>query len=87
MPAVWIPALLRHLTQDQATVHVAGQTLLEVIDALEAKFPGLKDRLCEGDRLRPGLAAVIDTQVARGGLAEAVHEASEVHFIPAISGG
>ena len=87
MPSVWIPALLRPLTHEQETVHICGATLREVIAALDAKFPGIRSRLCEGDALRPGLAVVIDTQVVRGGLSEPVGEGSEVHFIPAIAGG
>jgi chorismate-pyruvate lyase/molybdopterin converting factor small subunit len=87
MPTVWIPALMRNLTAGQETVQIRGGTVREVIDALDAKCPGLKSRLCVNDQLRPGLAIVIDTEVARGGLTESVGEASEVHFIPAISGG
>jgi molybdopterin synthase sulfur carrier subunit len=87
MPTVWIPALLRHLTNDQESVQVPGTTLHEVIDALETKFPGIKSRLCKDDKVRPGLAIVIDGQVVRGGLSEAVQENSEVHFIPAVAGG
>jgi sulfur-carrier protein len=87
MPTVWIPALLRHLTHDQETVQVAGQTVLDLIDALDARYPGIKARVCQDDHLRPGMAVVIDTQVARGGLTESVQENSEVHFIPAIAGG
>ena len=87
MATVWIPALLRKLTHDQESIQVAGATLGELIDGLELKFPGIKARLCDGDRVRAGLAVVIDTQVARGGLSEAVKDDSEVHFIPAIAGG
>ena len=87
MPTVWIPALLRSLTQGQETVQVAGKTLAEVIDALDAPFPGIKARLCEAGELRPGLAAVIDGQVVRDALAQPVQANSEVHFIPAIGGG
>jgi molybdopterin synthase sulfur carrier subunit len=87
MPTVWIPAMLRHLTDDQESVAVAGQTLREVIDALESKFPGINARLCDVDNIRAGLNVVIDGQIARGGLAEAVGDTSEVHFISAIAGG
>jgi len=59
----------------------------ELIDALDARFPGMKARLCQEDKLRPGLAVVIDGQVARGSLTESVAADSEVHFIPAIAGG
>jgi sulfur-carrier protein len=87
MATVWIPSLLRSLTREQESVQASGATLGEVIDALETQFPGLKARLCDGDRVRTGLAVVIDTQVARGGLTEPINENSEVHFIPAIAGG
>src|ERR1700682_2776773 len=87
MPTIWIPALLRSFTNNQELVQVPGATLLEVIDALDARFPGIKGRLCDGNNVRAGLAVVIDTQVARGGLAEPVQANSEVHFIPAIAGG
>ena len=87
MPTVWIPALLRHLTNDQESFQVSGTTVRDVIDALESKCPGIKARLCQNDSVRPGLAIVIDGQVVRGGLSEAVQENSEVHFIPAVAGG
>ena len=87
MPTVWIPALLRPLTAGQASVQAAGSTVREVIDALDAKFPGIKAKLFQGDNVRPGLSIVINGQIARGGLSEAVQEASEVHFIQAIAGG
>ena len=69
------------------SVRVAGATLRELIDALEARYPGIKARVCEGSELRGGLAVVIDGQVSRQGLAAEVKEDSEVHFIPAIGGG
>ena len=87
MPTVWIPALLRHLTHDQESIEVPGDSLRAVIDALDARYPGIKARLLQGDDVRPGLAIVIDTQVVRGGLSELVGENSEVHFIPAMGGG
>jgi molybdopterin synthase sulfur carrier subunit len=87
MPTIWIPALMRNLTQGQESLEVAGSTLDEVIDALDAKHPGLRARLCDGNAIRPGLSVVIDGQVSRAGLAESLNEKSEVHFIPAIAGG
>jgi molybdopterin synthase sulfur carrier subunit len=87
MPVVWIPAPLRQLAKDQETVRVAGTTVREVIDQLEALFPGIRERLCEGDGLRPGLAVVVDREVSRAGLRQAVGADSEVHFLPAIAGG
>lgn len=87
MPTVWIPALLRPITGGEQSIQVAGTILGEVIDALETKFPGVKARLLEDGKLRPGLSVVIDGQVNREGLSANVLENSEVHFIPAIGGG
>ena len=59
----------------------------QVINDLDRQFPGIKDRLCDGDELRPGIAVAVDTQVATMGLLQPVREDSEIHFLPAISGG
>lgn len=88
MPTVWIPSLLREATGGRETVTVAGSTVGQVIDSLDSLYPGVKTRLCdEAGDLRPGIAIAIDTQMARFGLKEPVRENSEVHFLPAISGG
>jgi molybdopterin synthase sulfur carrier subunit len=87
MALVWIPPLLRDLTGGSESANVAGANVGEVIDALERQYPGVRGRLCPGGQWRPGLAAVVDGQVGRFGLREAVGPESEVHFLPAIAGG
>ena len=87
MPTVWIPSLLRELTAGRETVAVAGTTVREVIDSLDRAHPGIKQRLCAGDGLRPGVAVMIDAEVAPLGLLQPVSEHSEVHIVPAIAGG
>jgi molybdopterin converting factor small subunit len=87
MAIVWIPSQLRDLTNDAETVMVSGATVRQVIEALDSAYPGTKARLCDENGLRRGLTVAVDTQVARLGLAQPVGESSEVHFLPAISGG
>ena len=87
MAVVWVPAPMRDLTGGRETLTVSGATVAEVIAALDRTCPGIRDRLCEADGLRPGLAVVVNDQVARLGLQEPVGETSEVHFLPAIGGG
>jgi molybdopterin synthase sulfur carrier subunit len=84
---VWIPALLRDLTGGRETVRVDGQTVRQVIASLDRLYPGIKQRLCDGDMLRPGIAVAVDTQLAPLGLLQPVREGGEVHFLPAVSGG
>jgi molybdopterin synthase sulfur carrier subunit len=87
MPVVWIPSLMRNLTGGKEKVTVPGNTVGQVIAQLERLFPGIESRLCDAGGLRPGIAVAVDTQVGRLGLAEPVNENSEVHFLPAVSGG
>jgi molybdopterin synthase sulfur carrier subunit len=87
MPTVWVPALLRELTGGREVIAVPGGTVRDIIDNLDARYPGIRNRLCVGESLRPGMAVAVGTQVARLGLLQPVPEDSEVHFLPAIAGG
>jgi molybdopterin synthase sulfur carrier subunit len=84
---VWIPSLLQSLTAGEEKVVVSGGTVAEIIDNLEARFPGVKDRLVQGSEIRPHIAVAIDGDVSPEGLEQDVQESSEIHFIPALSGG
>ena len=87
MPEVHIPAMLRELTGGKSTVEAAGTTVREVIDDLERQWPGLRDRLTDGGKLRANLSVAVDGEVSPAGLREEVKPSSEVHFVAAIKGG
>ena len=87
MPTVWIPSLLRSLTDGQQTVSVEGKSVREVIDQLERRFPGIREQLCEGDRLRPTMSVIVDGRTSALKLRQPLVESSEVHFVPVIQGG
>jgi molybdopterin synthase sulfur carrier subunit len=87
MPRVFIPPALRSLAGGAETIDVEGRNVREAIDHLESRFPGMKERLCRGDELQPGLAVAIDGAVAALGLWQRVGADSEVHFLPAVGGG
>ena len=87
MPTLFIPAPLRDLTGGKASVVVAGSSVREAIVSLEAEYPGVKDRLCEGERIRPNISVMVDGQVSHLRMREKLRENSEVHFVIAISGG
>ncbi len=46
---VQIPLPLRGLTGDMSEVEATGSTIREVIDDLEASYPGVRERLFRGD--------------------------------------
>lgn len=85
--SVWIPALHRDLTGGQEIVTVPGATIAEVVAALDARYPGLQDRLCDGDRIRPHISVAVNGTIVRRGLLQRLTEPSEIHFVPAMSGG
>ncbi len=87
MPRVFIPPLLRPLSGGAESVDVPGKSVREVIEVLDARFPGLGEKLREGDSLRPGLTVVVDGDVSPRGLLEIVSAESEIHFLPAVGGG
>ena len=59
----------------------------EAVESLEAEYPGVKERLCEGDKIRPNISIMVDGQVSYLKMREKLREDSKVHFVIAISGG
>jgi molybdopterin converting factor small subunit len=65
---------------------VTGQSVGELLAALDAAVPGIRDRLVEaGPRLRPHINVFVDGSPAD--LATPVRPEATVHVIPAVSGG
>ena len=89
MPTVWIPSLMQKLTGGVEQVAVSGATVRQIIDELEAAYPGFRARLVneEEDRLRPDVAVAVDGEISNEGMRRKVPESSEVNFLPAMSGG
>jgi len=87
VPVIWIPALLLTLSKGKQKVDVPGKTIRQVIDNLESQYPGIRERLLDGDRLRPSISVVVDGVISQEKLRHKLEEDSEVQFIPAISGG
>ncbi|MCY4367182.1 MAG: MoaD/ThiS family protein [Chloroflexi bacterium] len=87
MATVYIPTMLLPVTGGVRQTEVEARNVRQLINGLEEQFPGIKDRILENNEVRSNLAVSIDGEVARMGLLERVSESSEVHFVPAISGG
>ena len=87
MAKVLIPSLMRDLTDGRDHVEVDGRTVGELAAALESAHPGIRSRLCVGDRLDPAIILVVDGKVAARGLRHPVGPESKVLILPAVSGG
>jgi molybdopterin synthase sulfur carrier subunit len=90
MPSVLIPTPLRKLTAELETVSAAGGTIGELIDNLDAAYPGLKDRLCdEQGNVRRFVNIFVNGEDIRflEEKATAVKDSDEISIVPAIAGG
>ena len=86
MALVFIPAMMQNLTGGVSQLQITGRTVREVINRLEERFPGIKERLLQDGDVRPDVAVAVDGEIIFD-LSDRVSEQSEVHFIPPISGG
>ncbi|MCX8213237.1 MAG: MoaD/ThiS family protein [SAR202 cluster bacterium] len=87
MATVFVPALMRKLTDEKATLEVPGATVREVINNLESEYPGTKDRLIDKFKIKASISVAVDGEISPMGILAKVGEHSEVHFLPAIGGG
>ncbi len=87
---VRIPTPLQKFTQNQSEVQVAGGTVLEVLNNLEAHFPGIRERLCdERGAIRKFINFYLNDEDIRfmDGEKTALSDGDELSIIPAIAGG
>ena len=87
---VRIPTPLQKLTNNQAEVECDATNVQQMVDQLEVKFPGIKDRLCDADgKLRRFVNVYVNEEDIRflQGPQTAVKDGDEISIIPAIAGG
>jgi sulfur-carrier protein len=80
------PALLNLFPGAERRLEVAAASVGEVIDALEGRWPGMRDRLCDS---RPAIRRHINVFVEgrRASLETPLAPGTEVFILTAISGG
>ena len=78
---------MRDLTMGREQVDAPGSTVDQLVNNLDNAYPGMRNLLIKEGRLIPGVTVFVDGEAARLGLLEPVKQNSEVHFLPAISGG
>ncbi|MBC48531.1 MAG: molybdopterin synthase sulfur carrier subunit [Ilumatobacter sp.] len=87
---VRIPTTMRPLTGGEKLVELDAGPLLQVIAALEAKHPGMGERLLDSDgALRKFVNIFVDDDDVRylDGLDTNVDDGWTVSIIPAVAGG
>ncbi len=90
MIKVRIPTPLRPLTKNQGEVDVAAGSIADMVNTLEASYPGIKARLCdESGELRRFVNIYVNEEDIRflNGKETALKTGDEVSIVPAIAGG
>ncbi len=91
MPVVVrIPTPLQKFTQNQSAVEVGGTTIDGVVGELDARFPGIRERLCDDSgAIRKFINLYLNDEDIRfmDGEKTAVQDGDELAIIPAIAGG
>lgn len=86
---VRIPTILRPYTGGDKLVSGEGATLDALISDLDARFPGIRERLVDEQGLRRFVNLYLNDEDVRflGGLETVVADGDSVTILPAVAGG
>lgn len=86
---VRIPTPLQRLTQGKEEVEGVTGKIIELVNDLEKKFPGIGERISENGKIRRFVNIYVNDEDIRFLNAEetVVKEGDEVSIVPAIAGG
>ncbi|MEK6808054.1 MAG: MoaD/ThiS family protein [Nanoarchaeota archaeon] len=89
MTKVIIPTPLRKYTNEIGEIDIEGVTIKEIINAIDKKYPGVKNRLCdEQGNIRRYINIYVGGEDIRflDGIKTKIGD-KEVNIVPAIAGG
>ena len=86
---VRIPTPLQRLTDGKADVVVKAKNVSELIDALERDYPGMKERLSDGGKVRRFINIYVNDEDIRFSNKEntVLKDGDIISIVPAIAGG
>ncbi len=90
MATVMVPTPLRRLTGGQAKVTVEGNDIASLLYAVDQKFPGIAEKVLDGDgNVKRFINVFVNESEIRTlqGLATPVSESDRVSIVPAMAGG
>jgi molybdopterin synthase sulfur carrier subunit len=87
---VLIPTPLQKFTNNEAKIECEGGNIVELLDALEDRYPGIKSRLCDDSgELRRFINFYVNNEDIRflDGATTVLNDGDEVSIVPAVAGG
>lgn len=86
---VSIPTILRPLTNNQKRVEIDGFNVLDVIEQMEQRYPGVKDKLITGEKAHRFINIYVNDDDIRfgNGLSTKLNDGDSLIILPAVAGG
>ncbi len=86
---VRIPTPLQKITNGKAEVECMAKNVAELVEALEKDYPGIKERLSDGGKIRRFINIYVNEEDIRFADKEetALKDGDSVSIVPAIAGG
>lgn len=86
---VLIPTPLQKITGGKDTVEAEPGRIIDIINTLDKRYPGLAERLCQDGKIRRFINIYVNEEDIRflQGEDTVVKDGDEVSIVPAIAGG
>ncbi len=86
---VRVPTPLQRLTNGRGEVECSAKNIAELIDALEKDYPGMKERLSDGGKVRRFINIYVNEEDIRFLNKEetTLKDGDTISIVPAIAGG
>ncbi|RZP14058.1 MAG: MoaD/ThiS family protein [Chloroflexi bacterium] len=89
MANVKIPTPLRVLTNNETSVEVSGEKIINIINNLDEKFPGIIEKIMDNNELKHFVNIYVNGEDIRylDSLDTKVESGDEIAIVPAVAGG
>ena len=89
MANVKIPTPLRVLTNNETSVEVSGEKIINIINNLDEKFPGITEKILDNNELKHFVNIYVNGEDIRylDSLDTKVESGDEIAIVPAVAGG
>jgi len=86
---VRIPTPLQKLTSGKSEVECSAKNVLELVEVLEKDYPGIKERLSDGGKIRRFINIYVNEEDIRFMNKEetTLKDGDNISIVPAIAGG
>lgn len=84
-----IPTILRPLTDNQKRIEISGASVLEVIEHMEQRHPGVREKLITGGKAHRFVNIYVNDDDIRfsNGLSTSLRDGDSLTILPAVAGG